>query len=69
MTDFSTSRDFETQLIDSSIHEKEKNLTSTKDDDKFKNKNVFYHDDDNSINEKLFINNDDNINIELKLMT
>ena len=65
---FSILRDFETQLTDFSIREK-KNLISTKDDDKFKNKDVFYHDDDNSIDEKSFVDDDNDIDIEFKLMT
>ena len=50
---------------------KKKNLTSTKDDDKFKNEDVSYYDDNNSIDEKSFVddNDDNNINIELKSMT
>ena len=69
VTDFSISRDFEIQFIDSSVRKKEKNLTSTKDDDKFKNEDVSHHNDDNSIDEKSFIDDDDDIDIELKLMT
>ena len=67
VTNFSILRNFEIQLTDSSVREK-KNLISTKDDDKFKNKNIFHHDDDNSIDEKFFIDDDDNIDIELKSM-
>ena len=67
--DFSISRDFETQFINSLIREKEKNLISTKNDDKFKNEDIFHHNDDNSINEKSFIDDNDDIDIEFKSMT
>ena len=67
--DFSTLRDFETQLTDSSICEKEKDLILTKDNAKFKNKNIFHHDDNTSIDEKFFIDDDNNIDIKLKSIT
>ena len=69
VTDFSISRNFKTQFINFSVCENEKNLTSTKDDDKFQNKNFFHHDDDNSIDEKFFVDDDDDIDVKLKLMT
>ena len=69
---FLTLRDFETQFTDSLIREKEKSLTSTKDNDKFKNENISHHNNNNLIDEKFFVDDDDNnhdINIKLKSMT
>ena len=69
MINFSISRDFEIQLTDSLIRKKEKSLISTKDNNKFKNEDVFYHDNNNSIDEKSFVDDNDDIDIKFKSMT